>query len=110
MSEKVKAHHLERGAYVYVRQSTPYQVRNNLESKDRQYALEGRAQQLGFSKVVVIDEDLGPLRFRHSGAAGLRPVIGISLPGSGRSGVVMSHDLAPLHSPDIRRCVGHTPL
>ena len=59
MSERVKAHHLERGAYVYVRQSTPYQVRNNLESKQRQYALEGRAQQLGFSKVVVIDEDLG---------------------------------------------------
>ena len=57
MSEKVKAHHLERGAYVYVRQSTPYQVRNNLESKERQYALEGRAQQLGFSKVVVIDLD-----------------------------------------------------
>jgi DNA invertase Pin-like site-specific DNA recombinase len=59
MNEKVKACHLERGAYVYVRQSTPYQVRNNLESKERQYALEGRAQQLGFSKVVVIDEDLG---------------------------------------------------
>jgi DNA invertase Pin-like site-specific DNA recombinase len=59
MSEKLNAHHLERGAYVYVRQSTPYQVRNNLESKERQYALEGRAQQLGFSKVVVIDEDLG---------------------------------------------------
>ena len=59
MSEKLKALHLERGAYVYVRQSTPYQVRNNLESKERQYALEGRAQQLGFSKVVVIDEDLG---------------------------------------------------
>jgi Resolvase, N terminal domain len=59
MSEKVKAHHLERGAYVYVRQSTPYQVRNNLESKQHQYALEGRAQQLGFSKVVIIDEDLG---------------------------------------------------
>ena len=59
MNEKVKAHHLERGAYVYVRLSTPYQVRNNLESKERQYALEGRAQQLGFSKVVVIDEDLG---------------------------------------------------
>ena len=59
MSEKIKPQHLERGAYVYVRQSTPYQVRNNLESKQRQYALEGRAQQLGFSKVVVIDEDLG---------------------------------------------------
>ena len=41
MSEKIKAQHLERGAYVYVRQSTPYQVRNNLESKERQYALAG---------------------------------------------------------------------
>src|SRR5580698_1928981 len=59
MSEKIKQQHLERGAYIYVRQSTPYQVRHNLESKERQYALEGRAQQLGFSKVVVIDEDLG---------------------------------------------------
>jgi DNA invertase Pin-like site-specific DNA recombinase len=59
MNEKIKAHHLEREAYVYVRQSTPYQVRNHLESKERQYALAGRAEQLGFSKVVVIDEDLG---------------------------------------------------
>src|ERR1700736_4790069 len=59
MNEKVEAHHLERGAYVYVRQSTPYQVRNNLESKERQYALAERAKQLGFSKVIIIDEDLG---------------------------------------------------
>jgi DNA invertase Pin-like site-specific DNA recombinase len=59
MSEKIKAHHLEREAYVYVRQSTPHQVRNHLESKERQYALASRAEQLGFSKVVVIDEDLG---------------------------------------------------
>jgi hypothetical protein len=46
-------------ASVYVRQSTPYQVRNNLESKERQYALARRAEQLGFVKVVVIDDDLG---------------------------------------------------
>jgi len=59
MSEKIKAHHLERVAYVYVRQSTPHQVRNHLESKERQYALAARAEQLGFHKVVVIDEDLG---------------------------------------------------
>jgi len=59
MSDKIKAHHLERGAYVYVRQSTPYQVRNHLESKERQYALAARAEQLGFGKVVVIDDDLG---------------------------------------------------
>ena len=59
MSEKIKQHHLERGAYVYVRQSTPYQVRNHLEGKERQYALEEPGKQFGFSKVVVIDEDLG---------------------------------------------------
>jgi DNA invertase Pin-like site-specific DNA recombinase len=59
MSEKIKGEHLQRGAYVYVRQSTPYQVRNHLEGKERQYALAERAKQLGFSKVIVIDEDLG---------------------------------------------------
>lgn len=59
MNEKIKSHHLERGAYVYVRQSTPYQVRNHLESKERQYALAERAQQLGFGNATVIDEDLG---------------------------------------------------
>jgi glyoxylate utilization-related uncharacterized protein len=42
MSEKLKAHHLKRGAYVYVRQSTPYQVRNNLESKERQLLWKAR--------------------------------------------------------------------
>src|SRR5580700_5069906 len=59
MSEKIKLHHLERQAYVYVRQSTPYQVRNHLESKERQYALTERAKQLGFGKLMVIDDDLG---------------------------------------------------
>jgi len=59
MSEKIRSEHLQRGAYIYVRQSTPYQVRNHLEGKERQYALAERANQLGFSKVIVIDEDLG---------------------------------------------------
>jgi DNA invertase Pin-like site-specific DNA recombinase len=59
MSEKIKLHHLERQAYVYVRQSTPYQVRNHLESKERQYALTERAKELGFGKLMVIDDDLG---------------------------------------------------
>lgn len=59
MNEKIKGHQLERGAYVYVRQSTPYQVRNHLESKERQYALAQHASQLGFHNVIVIDEDLG---------------------------------------------------
>ena len=34
-SEKVKPHHVSRIAYVYIRQSTAYQVENNLESQSR---------------------------------------------------------------------------
>ena len=49
MSEKIKPHHLQRGAYVYVQQSTPQQVRSYLEGKERQYALAKRAEQLGFA-------------------------------------------------------------
>ncbi|MGA7120086.1 MAG: recombinase family protein, partial [Polyangiaceae bacterium] len=50
---------MDRAAYVYIRQSTLQQVRHNVESSRRQYALEDRARELGFSKVVVIDDDLG---------------------------------------------------
>jgi len=56
---KITAEHLSRSAIVYVRQSTFYQVVNNLESGRRQYGLVERARQLGWSDVQVIDEDLG---------------------------------------------------
>jgi DNA invertase Pin-like site-specific DNA recombinase len=59
MSEKIQQTHLDRDAYVYVRQSTMHQVRNHKESRRRQYGLAGRAKQLGFRRVEVIDEDLG---------------------------------------------------
>lgn len=56
---KIGADHLARGAYVYVRQSTADQLRHNHESRRRQYALADRARTLGWSEVVVIDDDLG---------------------------------------------------
>jgi DNA invertase Pin-like site-specific DNA recombinase len=59
MSDKLKESHLSRAAVVYVRQSSMDQVRNNHESRRRQYALAGRAKQLGFTSVEVIDDDLG---------------------------------------------------
>jgi DNA invertase Pin-like site-specific DNA recombinase len=59
MNDKIRPTHLERVAYVYVRQSTLHQVRNHLESKRRQYDLQSRARELGFRQVEVIDEDLG---------------------------------------------------
>jgi len=56
---KITADHLARRACVYVRQSTPDQVRHNLESQRLQYALVGRARTLGWQDVDVIDDDLG---------------------------------------------------
>lgn len=58
---KIRANHLERYAYVYIRQSDPSQVLNHQESTRRQYDLRHRARQLGWSdeRIVVIDEDLG---------------------------------------------------
>jgi DNA invertase Pin-like site-specific DNA recombinase len=61
MTGKIQAHHIERQAYVYVRQSSAAQVFENTESTARQYALAERARALGWSDdaVQIIDEDLG---------------------------------------------------
>lgn len=56
---KIAPEHLARGAVIYVRQSTPGQLVNNLESQRRQYGLVDRAHQLGWVDVEVIDEDMG---------------------------------------------------
>src|SRR5438128_2362187 len=72
MSEKIHPSHLERDAYVYVRQSSAYQVHHNLEGQRRQYALADRAKSLGFRRVVTIDEDLG----RSGGGTVERPGFG----------------------------------
>jgi hypothetical protein len=59
MNHKITADHLARRACVYIRQSTPEQVKCNLESKRRQYSLADRARALGWQDVEVIDDDLG---------------------------------------------------
>jgi DNA invertase Pin-like site-specific DNA recombinase len=59
MNEKIRLHHLERKAILYVRQSSAYQVHNNLESSKLQYAMKERLHQLGWREVEVVDEDLG---------------------------------------------------
>jgi DNA invertase Pin-like site-specific DNA recombinase len=59
MSDKIKPQHLSRKSILYVRQSSPYQVTNNLESQKLQYAMESHLRLLGWSEVEIIDEDLG---------------------------------------------------
>ncbi len=58
---KIKPAHTQRGAFVYVRQSSAAQVEHNRESTERQYALVDRAVELGWRReqVSVVDEDLG---------------------------------------------------
>ena len=60
-SLKITPTHLERKAIIYIRQSSPKQVRLNTESQRNQRALVERAQSLGWSqaRIVVLDADLG---------------------------------------------------
>jgi len=64
--QKVTSEHLQRKAYLYVRQSSLKQVRMNQESSRRQYALQQRAEELGWPKgrIIIVDGDQG-----HSGAS-----------------------------------------
>jgi DNA invertase Pin-like site-specific DNA recombinase len=59
-SSKVSTAHLQRLAYIYIRQSTAAQVEHNRESTDRQYKLIERAHGLGWpnDRVTVVDTDL----------------------------------------------------
>jgi len=58
---KITRSHRERLAIVYLRQSSPAQVRFNVRSTERQYALADEAARLGWEgeRIVVIDDDLG---------------------------------------------------
>src|ERR1700694_4963524 len=60
-TSKIRDVHVNRLALVYVRQSTPQQVLENRESRERQYALADFAQRLGWpaERVVVVDDDQG---------------------------------------------------
>ena len=57
-ASKIRDRHLDRLAIVYVRQSSPQQVLENRESRERQYALAQLAQRLCWpvERVVILDE------------------------------------------------------
>ena len=61
ISTKIAEHHLQKPAYVYVRQSSLAQVRFHQESTERQYALRNKAIELGWreSQIRTLDGDLG---------------------------------------------------
>ena len=93
---KVTADHLRRDAYLYVRQSSLYQVANNTESSRRQYDLRGRAVALGWpaDSVIVIDVDQGQSGATAADREGFqRLVADVSL---GKAGIVLGLECSRL--------------
>lgn len=93
---KVQSHHLERGAYLYVRQSSMRQVMENVESTKRQYDLRGRAIGLGWrdDQIIVIDSDQGESGASASWREGFQHLV--SDVGMGRAGIVMGLEVSRL--------------
>jgi DNA invertase Pin-like site-specific DNA recombinase len=58
-SDKIRPHHLERKAILYIRQSSAHQVLHNRESSALQYAMRDRLSALGWSQIDTVDDDLG---------------------------------------------------
>lgn len=88
--------HLRRAAYVYVRQSTPGQVRDHRESLARQYELAERALALGWAteQIVTIDEDLGHSGSSAEGRDGFKRLVADV--GLGRVGIVLGIEVSRL--------------
>lgn len=95
-SSKVTATHLQRHAYVYVRQSSPTQLQHHKEGRENQYALTGRAVQVGWAEALVrvIDADLGLSGQSTDRREGFKDLVGeVSL---GRVGIVLCYEASRL--------------
>jgi DNA invertase Pin-like site-specific DNA recombinase/biotin operon repressor len=92
----VEPQHLQRRAYVYVRQSTMAQVERNVESRERQYELVDRAVALGWraAEVVVVDEDQGRSGKSVNGRDGFQGLVAEI--GLGRVGIVLGIEVSRL--------------
>src|SRR5881296_2759627 len=93
---KVTAHHLQRSAYLYVRQSTVRQVFENTESTQRQYALRQRAVAFGWpeKQIVVIDSDLGQSGASAVDREGFQKLV--AEVGMDRAGIVLGLEVSRL--------------
>src|SRR5205814_993012 len=93
---KIRPDHLDRLAVIYVRQSTLFQVRENVGSKTRQYDLVKRAQELGWTpaSIHVIDQDQGHSATSIIGRDGFQWLV--AEVGLGHVGAVLSLEVSRL--------------
>jgi DNA invertase Pin-like site-specific DNA recombinase len=94
--QTIRPDHLERRAFIYVRQSTPTQVLNNTASTARQYDLVQRALDLGWDQenIVVIDQDQGCSGASAVGRDGFQSLV--AEVGLGHAGAVLSLEASRL--------------
>jgi DNA invertase Pin-like site-specific DNA recombinase len=95
-SGKIAKDHLTREAIVYIRQSHPHQVRNNIESRARQYNLVERATALGWptGSITTVDEDQGRTAITADHRHGFKKLVAeIS---AGQVGIVLALEAARL--------------
>ena len=94
--QKVMSEHLQRKAYLYVRQSSLQQVRMNQESGRRQYALQQRAMELGWPKerIVIIDGDQGHSGVSAADRKGFQRLV--AEVGMGKAGIVLGLEVSRL--------------
>ena len=95
-ARKIAAHHLEREACLYVRQSSLRQVMENTESTRRQYGLSQRATALGWptERIRVIDEDQGKSGAYSGNRSGFRDLMGSIA--AGEVGIVLGLEVSRL--------------
>jgi DNA invertase Pin-like site-specific DNA recombinase len=93
---KIRPDHLDRHAFVYVRQSTFMQVREHTASTARQYDLVQRACDLGWTRqaITVIDQDQGCSGASAIGRDGFQYLI--AEVGLGHAGAVFSLEASRL--------------
>ncbi len=105
-SELVTHLHLARQAIIYIRQSTPHQVLSNQESLRLQYALQQRAQELGWraDDIEIIDADLGLTGASAQHREGFQELV--SRVALGQVGIILSSEVTRLS----RNCSDWYPL
>ena len=103
ITSKITETHLSRKAVVYLRQSSPGQVRRNKESQRLQYALKDKAREWGWEQPEIIDCDLGA---SASVGAAKRPGFErlTSIVAMGEVGIILNREASRLSRTDKDWC------
>ncbi|MBN1460949.1 MAG: recombinase family protein [Armatimonadetes bacterium] len=100
--DKIDASHLDRAAYVYVRQSSLGQVEKHKEGRLRQYQLANWTAEAGWpgENTVILDDDQGKSGASPNARSGFSKLV--SAVGRGEVGIVVALDVMRLarNSPD----------